>query len=70
MEDNKRSLAKTVSWRGVAIAVTFIVIYFYTSELDSATFLTILLNSVKTVCFFVHERIWTEIKWGYKTEEK
>jgi uncharacterized membrane protein len=59
-----RSLAKSLTWRVLAIVVTFASIYVLTGELTTATAGTILTNSINFVLYYLHERFWLKIKWG------
>jgi uncharacterized membrane protein len=60
----KRSLAKSLTWRVLAIVVTFASIYLLTGEIDTATAGTILTNSVNFILYYFHERVWNTIGWG------
>jgi uncharacterized membrane protein len=60
----KRSLAKSLTWRVLAIVVTFGSIYLLTGEIDTATAGTILTNSVNFILYYFHERTWNNIGWG------
>jgi uncharacterized membrane protein len=60
----KRSLAKSLTWRIVAIIVTFATIYLLTGEIDTASAGTILANSVNFILYYFHERAWNNIGWG------
>lgn len=59
-----RSLAKSLTWRVLAIVVTFASIYVLTGELTTATAGTILTNSINFVLYYLHERFWLKIRWG------
>jgi uncharacterized membrane protein len=60
----KRSFAKSITWRILAIIVTFGSIYFLTGETDTATAGTILTNTINFVLYYLHERVWNSVKWG------
>jgi len=60
----KRSLAKSLTWRVVAIVVTFATIYLLTGEIDTASAGTILANSVNFILYYFHERVWNAVSWG------
>lgn len=59
-----RSLVKSLTWRVLAIVVTFASIYFLTGEVSTATAGTILTNSINFVLYYLHERFWLKIPWG------
>lgn len=63
-ESHWRTIVKSISWRIVATAVTA-----YFTGLTGA----IVINIWMTVAYYIHERTWTNIKWGFKpffNEEK
>jgi uncharacterized membrane protein len=59
-----RSLAKSLTWRVLAIIVTFASIYFLTGEIITATAGTLLTNSINFVLYYLHERVWLKATWG------
>jgi uncharacterized membrane protein len=60
----KRSWGKSVTWRLVAVISTFFVGYFMTSSWQFATSLTIISNLINFVLYYMHERIWLQVRWG------
>lgn len=60
----KRSLAKSLTWRVLAIIVTFASIYLLTGEAETATAGTIITNSINFVLYYFHERVWGAVDWG------
>ena len=61
-----RSLAKSLTWRVLAVIVTFASIYFLTGEIVTATAGTVLTNSINFVLYYLHERVWLKVTWGLK----
>jgi len=59
-----RSLAKSLTWRVLAIIVTFASIYLLTGEIITATAGTLLTNSINFVLYYLHERVWLKVTWG------
>ena len=59
-----RSLVKSLTWRVLAIIVTFASIYLLTGELSTATAGTVLTNSINFVLYYLHERFWLKTNWG------
>lgn len=69
IETKKRSLAKAISWRFVAIVNSWMILManFVTSNFLNA----ILMNITGFFLFYFFERIWNKINYGrYNTEEK
>jgi adenylylsulfate kinase len=60
----KRSLVKGIVWEGFSFIITLVAIYFVYGNLVFSLKFTLALSLVKIVLFFVHERIWKDIRWG------
>ena len=64
-ESKARSIVKTISWRILGSLITSFTVYFLTGSMGIGTtvfFVNILIN---TTIYFIHERVWSRIKWGY-----
>ena len=59
-----RTLAKTIVYRLVAIAILAGITYYYTGNAGEATTITILFNVVGTVAYYGLERLWEYVLWG------
>ncbi len=64
MERHKRTIAKTITWRITAFILTFIVIYLWTGKLAESTGIAAILNSIKMIGYYIHERIWNKTDFG------
>lgn len=64
METQKRSIAKTISWRIVATIITGVVTYFLTGRLDFAVAVSFADTGVKFFTYYAHERMWARISYG------
>ena len=64
MVSKKRSWAKSLTWRVVAIVSTFGIGYFLTGSLTFAASLTLISNVINFVLYYLHERVWLKIDWG------
>jgi uncharacterized membrane protein len=62
-----RTIAKTVVYRLVAIALLAGTTYYYTGSAGEATTITILFNVVGTVAYYGLERLWEYVLWGRGT---
>lgn len=62
----KRSVVKSVSYRVVILITDFTVIYILTRQIAIATAFMIISNIYSSIIYYFHERIWSNIKWGYK----
>ena len=63
-EEKKRSALKTISWRIMAISATMFLVYLFTGRMETALTVTIARETIGTVLYFVHERIWNRITFG------
>jgi uncharacterized membrane protein len=64
MERPIRSLVKAISWRIVATSTTILLVFAFTGNLvisGSVGFLELLL---KTLIYYVHERVWNMLSFG------
>lgn len=68
-----RSLLKTLTYRVFASGAMFIAVFIYSHEYQSlslvesfgnAGFIAIIEFGVKLLIYYIHERIWSGIKWG------
>jgi uncharacterized membrane protein len=64
MATKKRSLAKSLTWRVIAVVSTFIIGYAMTGSLTFAASLTVVSNVINFVLYYLHERIWLKVNWG------
>ena len=62
--ETKRSLCKTLSWRVFATILLFIVSYFVTGQVEVASTIVGIEVVIKTVSYYVHERVWSKIGFG------
>jgi len=60
----KRSFAKSLTWRVVALVTTFVTLYALSKDINMATLATIITNTVNFVAYYYHERIWNAVGWG------
>ena len=59
-----RSLAKSLTWRVVALLTTFITLYALSKDVSMATLATLITNAVNFVAYYYHERVWNSVSWG------
>ena len=59
-----RSLAKSLTWRVVALLTTFIILYALSKDINMATLATLITNGVNFIAYYYHERIWNSVSWG------
>ena len=64
MESHYRSIAKTLTWRVLATAITFSVAWILTGQLDKAAQIGILDTLIKLGAYYSHERVWNRLQFG------
>ena len=70
MEQHKRTLVKTITWRIIALLTTIVVVYAYSGDIKEALVIGVSANFVKIFLYYIHERIWNRVKFGrVKTPE-
>ena len=60
----KRSFAKSLTWRVIALLTTFITLYALSKDINMATMATIITNAVNFICYYYHEIVWNSFNWG------
>ncbi|MEA3477219.1 MAG: DUF2061 domain-containing protein [Bacteroidota bacterium] len=72
-ENPVRSVVKAITWRVIASAITFIVVFVifrryseksFNEVLQTASFIAIVELIAKILFYYLHERLWTNIAWG------
>jgi uncharacterized membrane protein len=61
----RRSIAKTISWRGLASIDTFLLGYIFTGSPMTAGSIAVGEIATKMLLYYFHERIWSHVRWGY-----
>lgn len=64
METKRRSLAKAISWRFIALAVTTAVGFLMTGSAKFAVSIGVADSMIKILAYYLHERTWTSIDYG------
>jgi uncharacterized membrane protein len=63
-ETRKRSIAKSIIWRLICIAVSIVTSFFLTGRWDIAVAIGGIYNVITMILYYFHERIWNLVKWG------
>lgn len=64
MEQHKRTLVKTITWRLIALSTTIIVVYAYSGDVKESLVIGFVANALKMGFYYVHERVWNRIDFG------
>lgn len=60
----KRTLAKTLTWRVIALLTTVIVVYAYSGDVKESVTVGLVANALKMFFYYVHERAWNRLSFG------
>ena len=60
----KRHIAKTVTWRIIASATTFVLAKLFGLSIDKAFYVAGTEFFVKMIFYYYHERIWYRLNFG------
>jgi len=64
IEHISRSLAKTLTFRALAILIDLIIVFTITKRFDTTLGFVIFSNLVKGLSYYFHERVWNNVHWG------
>ncbi len=63
-ESHSRSLMKAISWRFLGSLDTILLSWFISGDLSIAFSIGTFELLTKTILYYFHERLWSNIKWG------
>lgn len=66
--DKKRHIMKSLTWRVIASSVTFLLTLFLFGSVNKASAAMVFDVFLKTILYYIHERVWYKTKWGVKDE--
>ncbi|MBI9054671.1 MAG: adenylyl-sulfate kinase [Bacteroidales bacterium] len=66
VEQKRRSIIKTISWRLWATITTIALVFLFVGEVKIALYIGAVEVVLKMILYFAHERIWNKIKFGKK----
>lgn len=61
-----RSVVKSISWRLIGTIDTIVISWIITGQVSLAFIIGSVEFMTKMILYFIHERIWNNIKWGKK----
>lgn len=64
-QSQERIMIKTVIYRILGVFITFIGGMLFTNNIKSAITVTILIEIIQTLVYFMYEELWNKINWGY-----
>jgi len=69
MEKHSRTALKTLSWRIIATSTTLLLVYIFTKNVLLSVGVSITESVVKTIIYYMHERLWNRTKFGIKKSQ-
>jgi len=67
-EAHSRSMIKAVSWRMLGSIDTFVLSWLFTGNVKAAGAIASTEVITKIVLYYLHERAWSHIHWGFKSQ--
>ncbi|MEE8360443.1 MAG: DUF2061 domain-containing protein [Candidatus Omnitrophota bacterium] len=64
VDQPKRTLLKTVTWRLIALAITIVVVYIYSKDAKESITIGVVANVIKMGFYYFHERVWNRSSFG------
>jgi uncharacterized membrane protein len=64
IQERKRAIVKTLCYRVFMIVITVVVAWAVVGNVGAALSIGVVSNLLKTVTYYVYERIWDHITWG------
>lgn len=64
METRKRSLVKAVSWQVWGLVTMALLGFVMTGSIRTGGQLAVFSAMIGFLCYLLHERIWSAIRWG------
>ncbi len=68
IESKRRSFLKVISWRTTATLTTILISFIITGNTELAMKIGVLEVLAKILLQYLHERVWSNIKFGLKKE--
>ena len=66
LSTQSRSLLKTITWRTIAAADTFLIGWLITGSLTFAGSIASVEVLTKMGLYYMHERAWARVDWGFR----
>lgn len=68
-ETHSRSLLKAISWRALGTLDTFAISWLLTGRVELAGSIAGLELGTKITWYYLHERVWASIRWGFRDHQ-
>ena len=64
LDQHRRSILKTISWRILATLATMSIVFIFTRQWVLSLGVGVVEVAVKMTLYYFHERAWGRVKWG------
>lgn len=64
MDQARRTLAKTITWRITGSTSTFTIAYLMTGNVGLSSGIAVVQMIVNTFLYYAHDSAWNHVKWG------
>lgn len=64
LQARKRAIAKTLCYRAVMVVITVGIAWLVVGDASDAVQIGLAANVLKTVTYYVYERVWDHVTWG------
>lgn len=58
MDTKRKSIMKTISWRVIAMIISYLVAYYFTNSVLVSFELVLVSNILSMIVYYYHERLW------------
>lgn len=62
MDSRRKSILKTLSWRILALAISYGIVYLFTHSLTISLGVTLTANIASMIAYYFHERLWAKYR--------
>lgn len=66
---HRRSLLKGLSWETVSTGITLLLAFAVFGHIGACVIFVVICFTVKSILFYLHERIWHQISYGKRYDE-
>lgn len=63
-ERHSRTILKSITWRVLAFCASITVLYYLTGDINRSLYHAIIIEIVKTIIYYAHERLWNMTDFG------
>ena len=65
LQSNERIIVKSIIYRFIALLITFFITYLFTNHFRKSFKVSVFIESLQFISYFIYEMVWNNINWGY-----